>query len=88
MGVFGIVAALASVIFCWFGGKLDSRIGPKPVIVASVWVLILVSVLLVNMSREALFGIPLAEGSGVPDIVLVFFAELGGGGQMYRPKPP
>jgi MFS transporter, UMF1 family len=32
VGVFGILAILTGAIFCWVGGRADSRFGPKPVI--------------------------------------------------------
>lgn len=72
IGVFGIVALISSVIFSWLGGRLDRRIGPKPVIVGAIWVLIVVCVIIVSMSRTQFFGVPLPEGSSLPDIM--FFA--------------
>jgi UMF1 family MFS transporter len=42
------------------------------VITGAIWVLIGVVVLIVGMSRESLFGMALAEGSRLPDIL--FFA--------------
>ncbi len=72
IGVFGIVSVLAAAAFSWIGGKLDKKNGPKPVILVSIWVLILVCVTIVSMDRTQVFGIALPEGSGLPD--LVFFA--------------
>ncbi len=72
IGVFGIVSVLAAAAFSWVGGKLDKKNGPKPVILVSIWVLILVCVTIVSMDRTQVFGIALPEGSGLPD--LVFFA--------------
>ena len=81
IGVFGIVAAIAAAITTWLAGLADQKYGPKPVIRIAVWSLIVVSVIIVGMSREQLFGIPLAEGSGIPDIIFyVCGAIIGGAG--------
>ena len=85
IGVFGIIAAIAAAITTWISGLCDQRFGPKPVIRISVWVLIGVSVVIVGMSREALFGIALAEGSGLPDIIFYICGVCigGAGGAVY-----
>lgn len=85
IGVFGIVAAIAAAITTWLAGLADQRVGPKPVIRIAVWALIVVSIIIVGMSREAFFGVPLAEGSGLPDMVFyVCGAIIGGaGGAVY-----
>ena len=69
IGVFGIIAAITAAFFTWAGGLMDSARGPKPVIVLSMWVLIVVCLVIAGMSREAFFGLPLAEGSSFPDLV-------------------
>ncbi|WP_210528647.1 MFS transporter [Rubellimicrobium arenae] len=85
IGVFGIVSAIAAAVVTWIGGLADQRLGPKPVIVASCWALIAVCSVIVGVSRHSVFGLPLAEGSILPD--LLFFlcgAAIGGaGGAMY-----
>jgi len=72
VGIFGIIAAISAALFSWLGSVADKRFGPKPVISASIFVLALVCVVVVSMSRTQLFGMPLAEGSGLPD--QIFFA--------------
>jgi UMF1 family MFS transporter len=79
VGIFGIIGAASATLFCYIGGKIDSRIGPKPVVIFAIWVLILLCFVLVNMSRDALFGIPLAEGSKLPDIIMLAAGALIGG---------
>ena len=69
IGIFGIIAAISAAFFTWVGGIADSARGPKPVIMASMWVLIAVCLVVAGMSREAFFGVPLAAGSALPDIV-------------------
>ena len=85
IGVFGIIAAIAAAITTWLSGLADQRYGPKPVIRVSVWVLIGVSIIIVGMSREAIFGMPLAEGSGLPDIIFYICGVCigGAGGAVY-----
>lgn len=79
IGVFGIVAALAATVFCWLGGKADRRFGPKPVITVSILVLSLVCLTIVSMSRTQIYGIPLPEGSRLPDAVFFACGVLIGG---------
>lgn len=79
IGIFGIVALISSALFSWVGGRLDTRFGPKPVITGSIWVLILVCVVIVSMSREAIFGIALEPGSNLPDLVFFGCGVLIGG---------
>ena len=85
IGAFGVVAAIGASFFSYLGGFADRRFGPKPVIRVAVWVLIGVSVIIIGMSREGIYGIPFAEGSGIPD--LIFYACgicIGGaGGALY-----
>ena len=69
IGIFGIIAAISAAFFTWVGGIADSARGPKPVIMASMWVLIAVCLVVAGMSREAFFGLPLSAGSALPDIV-------------------
>jgi len=72
IGIFGIVAAITGAIFCFIGGFVDQAIGPKKVIVISVSVLILVSILIIGLSREAIFGIPISYQSSLPDNLFIF----------------
>ncbi|MBP1807707.1 MFS transporter [Rubellimicrobium aerolatum] len=85
IGLFGIVAAIAAAILTWAGGLADQRLGPKPVIVAACWALLLVCGVIVGVSRETLFGWPLAEGSRVPDVLFYLCGALigGAGGAIY-----
>lgn len=79
IGIFGIVALLSSILFSFLGGKVDSRVGPKPVIIAAIWILIGVCAVIVGMSRTQFFGMPLAEGSSLPDTVFFICGALIGG---------
>jgi UMF1 family MFS transporter len=85
IGVFGIVAAIAAAVLSWVGGIADERVGPKPVIIACCCALIGVSAVIIGMSRESLFGIPLAEGSALPDVIFYLCGAIigGAGGALY-----
>ncbi|WP_425097594.1 MFS transporter [Tropicibacter sp. S64] len=85
IGVFGIIAAIAAAVISWIGGIADQRLGPKPVIATCIWVLIAVGSVIVGMSRVHVFGIPLPEGSPIPDILFyICGAAIGGaGGALY-----
>mgnify|MGYP001791056920 FL=1 len=85
IGVFGIVGAITAAVSAYVGGLFDRRLGPKPVIIFTILILITVCVVIVGMSREMLFGMPLAEGSSLPDIIFyVCGAAIGGaGGALY-----
>ena len=85
IGVFGVVAAIAAAITTWIAGLADARFGPKPVIRVAVWLLILVSITIVGMSREQIFWITLPIASTLPDTVFyVCGAIIGGaGGAVY-----
>lgn len=79
IGIFGIVSIIAAALFSWIGGKADFRFGPKPVIKFCIWVLIFVCVVVVSMDRTQIFGMALAEGSSIPDMVFYLCGILIGG---------
>jgi len=79
IGIFGVISAIAAAGFSWVGGIADKRFGPKPVIIVSILFLTLVCVTVVNMSRESLFGVSLAEGSKLPDAIFFGCGMLIGG---------
>ncbi len=79
IGIFGIISAISAAIFSWLGGKIDSSIGPKPVIIGSISLLMLVVLTIVFMDREQFFGFALAEGSKLPDIVMFSAGVIIGG---------
>ncbi len=85
LGVFGIISVITAAIFTYVGGRFDAKLGPKPVIIFCVLMLILVSAIIVGMSREQLFGIPLPEGSMLPDLIFFTCGSVigGAGGALY-----
>ena len=79
IGIFGIIGVISAALFSWIGGKADRRFGPKPVILCAIWGLIAVCVLIVGMDRGQILGLPLAEGSRLPDMVFFGCGVLIGG---------
>lgn len=81
IGIFGILGAVTAAAASWVGGRLDGAHGPKPVIVGSTLILTGVVLVLTFTSREMIVGVPVAEGSVGPDIVLyIVGAVIGGAG--------
>lgn len=72
LGIFGLIAAFTGAIGAFAGGRADRAFGPKPVIVISIFLLILVATVALTTSRAAVVLIPVAAESRLPD--LVFFA--------------
>jgi UMF1 family MFS transporter len=72
IGIFGVVGAITAMIAAWIGGKADRRYGPKPVIAFCIVVLIAVCCVIVGMTRESLWGMPLDPAGGMSD--QIFFA--------------
>lgn len=85
IAIFGIVGAVTAGIATYAGGLFDARLGPRPVIVTCILILTGVCIVIVSMSRQSLFGVPLAPGSAVPDVLFyVCGAAIGGaGGAIY-----
>lgn len=80
IGVFGILAAAVGALACWLAGKLDSRFGPKPVIIGCVALLMAVCVIIVGTDRSMAVFVPVAEGSSLPDITFYICGALIGAG--------
>ena len=85
LGPFGVISVIAAAVFTYVGGRFDARIGPKPVIIFCIFMLLIVSSVVVGMSREQVFGVPLAEGSNLPDIIFFTCGTIigGAGGALY-----
>ncbi len=85
VGAFGVVTILAGVALSWLGGRLDGRIGPKPVIIAAAIGLMATCILLAGMSRTEFFGTALPATSSLPDTVFMFCGvAIGGLGGMLQ----
>jgi UMF1 family MFS transporter len=81
VGIFGIIAIIAGAIFAALGGYADDYFGPKPVIRACVWILMGVGIGIVLIRPDSVFGIAVAEGSNLPNIMFYLFgATIGAAG--------
>lgn len=82
IGAFGVIAALGAAFFSYLGGFADRRFGPKPVIILAIIALVAVSFTIINLSPTTFFGVQLADGTGLPDMVFmvcgVFIGGMGG----------
>lgn len=76
IGIFGIVGALTAMAASWAGGRIDSARGPKPVINGSIVVLIAVCIVIVGMTRDNIYGLAFAPGSGAPDVIMYVCGAL------------
>lgn len=72
IGIFGLVGAVTAMVASFIGGRADRAHGPKPVIAVSILVLVLVCLVIVGMTRESLWGVPLDPASNLSD--QIFFA--------------
>jgi MFS transporter, UMF1 family len=79
IGIYGILLTITATLGAWLGGKLDDRIGPKPVILASLAMLILATVTILSTTRDTILFVvavdpPLAGAklfASVPEKVFV-----------------
>lgn len=69
LGLFGIVAAGTGALGAFVGGRADRAFGPRPVIVASILVLMAVCLMTLLTTRETVFFIPVTAGSALPDAI-------------------
>lgn len=68
LGIFGISAAIAGAFGAWFGGWMDGRNGPMPVVTFSIWMLLLVSITVLTITPQTVLFMNVAEGSNWPNI--------------------
>ena len=61
IGMFGILLTITGALGAWLGGKLDDRLGPKPVILGSLLMLILAAIAILSTGRDhILFALAVA----------------------------
>ena len=70
---------ISAVAFSFVGGRIDSRLGPKPVIIAAILILAAISLLVAFMDRNAVLGVPIEQGSRLPDFIFMAAGVLIGG---------
>jgi UMF1 family MFS transporter len=69
IGVFGILLNITATIGAYLGGKLDDRLGPKPVILGSLMILMLCVTAFLSIGRDHVFFVmpaaPPVPGAGM-----------------------
>lgn len=90
LGVFGILASITGIFGCILGGWLDTRIGTRTVVAASIALLIVASGLIISTSDTEVLFMTVAEGSGLPDIAFYVAGALIGaaGGSLQASSRP
>ncbi|WP_394197826.1 MFS transporter [Litoreibacter albidus] len=61
VGVFGILAVIAGALAAYVGGRADSRKGPKPVILVSIFWLIIAAISIVMITPTSIYGVPVSD---------------------------
>ena len=70
IGVFGILANITGALGAWFGGRMDERFGPKPVVTTTILILAFCCLLVISTTPDEVLFMPLGSGqSSLPDIV-------------------
>ena len=69
LGVFGIIAAGFGAVGAWFGGRLDEKLGPKPVINGAILMLMGVCAVTISTAPGEVLFIPLSAESSLPSTV-------------------
>ncbi len=82
--VFGIVAAIAGALGAWIGGWVDGKKGPMPVVVFSIFSLVLVTIAVLTITKDTVFMVYVGEDSSLPTIAFIICGAVIGaaGGSM------
>lgn len=69
LGIFGILLTVTGTLGAWLGGKLDDRIGGKPVILGSIACLLFACLGILSLGRDTVFFVisvaPAVPGDGL-----------------------
>lgn len=76
IGIFGIIAILASALSSWLGGIADRQFGSKAVVIVCIVILLIVSGALTMVSQGTVFGIQVKPTSNLPDVAFYVLGAL------------
>ena len=79
VGVFGIISVISAAVFSFIGGRLDRRLGPKPVVGVCIVLLCAVCLLILSTTPRAVMGMAVQPGSNLPDTIFLACGVLIGG---------
>ena len=69
LGIFGIMLTITGTLGAWLGGKLDDRVGGKPVVLGSIACLLLACLGILSLGRDTVFFViaaaPATPGDGL-----------------------
>lgn len=69
LGIFGILLTVTGTLGAWLGGKLDDRIGGKPVVLGAIACLLLACLGILSLGRDTVFFVisaaPATPGDGL-----------------------
>jgi UMF1 family MFS transporter len=69
LGIFGIMLTITGTLGAWLGGRLDDRIGGKPVVLGAIACLLLACLGILSLGRETVFFVihaaPATAGDGL-----------------------
>jgi UMF1 family MFS transporter len=82
VGIFGVISGVGAAFFSYVGGRADKRLGPKPVIIGAIIVLMIVSFVVINLTPTTVFGVDVGTDSNLPNLIFficgVFIGGMGG----------
>jgi len=78
IGIFGLIASVTGTLGAFFGGRMDSRYGAKPVVFTSIILLMIAVVVVISTGPNEVFFRLVAEGSNLPNIVFYLAGALVG----------
>ena len=77
IGIFGIIGNIAGAIGAWFGGRMDARYGPKPVIVFCIIVLSLACLAIISATPNEAFFMPVGSPDAPSSLPVMIFYVAG-----------
>lgn len=76
IGLFGVLAAVTGALGAFVGGQLDARFGPRPVVFASCWLLVLACLAVVSTTQDLTFFVMPVSNPNLPLIVFYIAGAL------------
>ena len=78
IGIFGIIANCTGALGAWLGGKVDSRVGSKPVVTGCIFLLVTASILIISTDPQHILWIQVASATAPSSLPNLLFFICGG----------